>query len=101
MDPVKDSPNRTAAGNDKVFGTAGRVFQIRPVTTHRPHKTSLWKKVRVPVIGVIVLVTVYLGLVIAGGGISPRFDDSFSWSGDSLLLFAHRGAASIVPETIR
>lgn len=45
--------------------------------------------------GVLLL---YLALVAAGGGWSPRFDDSFRWPDNALLLFAHRGAAMGVPE---
>jgi glycerophosphoryl diester phosphodiesterase len=40
----------------------------------------------------------YLALVVAGGGWSPRFDDSFRSPDNALLLFAHRGAATGVPE---
>jgi glycerophosphoryl diester phosphodiesterase len=44
------------------------------------------------------LFAVYLLLVLAGGGLRPRFDDTFAWKGESVLLFAHRGVWSRVPE---
>jgi len=44
------------------------------------------------------LVALYLVLVLAGGGLGPRLNDTFAWHGDSPLLFAHRGAALSVPE---
>ncbi len=44
------------------------------------------------------LLTLYLALVLAGGGLSPRFDDTFAWPGDSMLLFAHRGVDLSVPD---
>jgi glycerophosphoryl diester phosphodiesterase len=44
------------------------------------------------------LFALYLVLVLAGGGLSPRFDDTFAWQGDSALLIAHRGVALNVPE---
>jgi glycerophosphoryl diester phosphodiesterase len=40
----------------------------------------------------------YLLLVGVGGGLGPQRNDHFAWSGDSLLLFAHRGVAVEVPE---
>jgi glycerophosphoryl diester phosphodiesterase len=44
------------------------------------------------------LFALYLVLVLVGGGLSPRLDDTFAWPGDSALLFAHRGVALSVPE---
>lgn len=40
----------------------------------------------------------YLVLVLAGGGLSPRIDDTFSREGEPVLLFAHRGVCLTVPE---
>jgi glycerophosphoryl diester phosphodiesterase len=53
---------------------------------------------RVFLIGVACLVALYLGLILAGGGLSHRFDDTFAWQGDAALLFAHRGVDLSVPE---
>jgi glycerophosphoryl diester phosphodiesterase len=44
------------------------------------------------------VLAIYAGLVVAGGGLSPRLDDTFAWPADSVLLFAHRGAVVGVPE---
>ena len=44
------------------------------------------------------LLALYLLLVLAGGGWSPRLDDTFAWDGNSVLLFAHRGVRDHVPE---
>ena len=53
---------------------------------------------RISLIGVACLLAFYLVLVVVGGGLSPRFDDTFAWPRNSTLLFAHRGVALTVPE---
>jgi glycerophosphoryl diester phosphodiesterase len=63
---------------------------------HRPG--GIPKKAGIPLVCAACLVAVYLLLVLAGGGLSPRLDDTFAWEGNSLLLFAHRGVKSSVPE---
>jgi glycerophosphoryl diester phosphodiesterase len=44
------------------------------------------------------LLALYIGLVLVGGGLSPRLDDGFDWPAEPVLLFAHRGAVVDVPE---
>jgi glycerophosphoryl diester phosphodiesterase len=68
------------------------------VTTHHSRRIGRLRKTRVALFAGAVLVALYLVLVVVGGGISPRFDDSFSWDSDSVLLLAHRGVALSVPE---
>jgi len=82
----------------KEFGRTCRLFQISSVTTHPPRRAGRLKKARIPLIAGAGLFALYLVLVVVGGGVSPRFDDNFSWDGDSVLLFAHRGVALSVPE---
>jgi glycerophosphoryl diester phosphodiesterase len=53
---------------------------------------------RIFLFGVACLGMLYLVLVLAGGGLSPRFDDTFAWPDDSPLLFAHRGVGLTSPE---
>jgi glycerophosphoryl diester phosphodiesterase len=53
---------------------------------------------RVSLICAACLFALYLVLVLAGGGLSPRFNDTFAWQGESALLFAHRGVDLNVPE---
>jgi len=67
------------------------------VTNSHPQPAGILKKVRIPLICVACLFAIYLLLVLAGGGLSPRFDDTFDWE-DSVLLFAHRGVWLNVPE---
>lgn len=74
-------------------------FRGLPMVTN-PHlqPAGILKKARIPLICVALLFTIYLLLILAGGGLSPRLDDTFAWEGDSVLLFAHRGVGSRVPE---
>lgn len=55
-------------------------------------------RLRIAAIFAAGLLALYLALVLAGGGWRPRFDDSFAWPGDAVLLFAHRGVVVGVPE---
>ena len=68
------------------------------MTSSHPHRARLPRLARVSLICVACLFALYLVLVLAGGGLSPRFDDTFAWHGDSALLFAHRGVDLSVPE---
>lgn len=68
------------------------------MTSLRPQRARRLRKVRIPLFGVAGLLAVYLVLVLTGGGLRPRLDDTFAWEGDSVLLFAHRGVAVSVPE---
>jgi glycerophosphoryl diester phosphodiesterase len=68
------------------------------VTNPHPQPAGIRKRARIPLVCAALLFTIYLLLVLAGGGLSPRLDDTFAWKGDSVLLFAHRGAGSRVPE---
>lgn len=68
------------------------------VTNPHLHPAGIRKMARISLICVAFLFTIYLLLVLAGGGLSPRLDDTFAWEGDSVLLFAHRGVRSSVPE---
>ena len=68
------------------------------MTSSHPHRARIRRLARVSLIGVACLFALYLVLVVAGGGLSPRFDDTFVGPGDSALLIAHRGVALIVPE---
>lgn len=56
------------------------------------------KKARIPLCCAVFLFAVYLLLALAGGGWSPRLDDTFARESDSVLLFAHRGVRSSAPE---
>lgn len=49
-------------------------------------------------IGAAGLLVPYLVLVWAGGGLRPRFDDTFAGAGEAMVLFAHRGVDLTVPE---
>ena len=69
-----------------------------PVRTKTiPRGARIPRKVIIPMAGVVCLITMYLLLVLAGGGWNPRFDDTFAWGNDSVLFFAHRGVCSSVP----
>jgi glycerophosphoryl diester phosphodiesterase len=68
------------------------------MTSSPPKRARIRKMARIPLICVACLVALYLVLVLAGGGWSPRLDDTFAWQGDSVLLFAHRGVDLSVPE---
>ena len=74
-------------------------FRGLPMATN-PHlpPAGIRKKARISLICVACLSTVYLLLVLGGGGLSPRLDDTFAWESDSVLLFAHRGVGAGVPE---
>lgn len=74
-------------------------FRDLPMMTNpNPQPAGIRKRARIPLVCVACLITIYLLLVLAGGGLSPRLDDTFAWEGDSVLLFAHRGVRSSVPE---
>ena len=68
------------------------------VTNTHLQPAGILKKARIPLFCVALLFTIYLLLILAGGGLSPRLDDTFAWEGDSVLLFAHRGVGARVPE---
>lgn len=68
------------------------------MTSPRPPRARIRRLAKVSLIGAACLVALYLALVLAGGGLSPRFDDTFARPGDSALLFAHRGVVLRVPE---
>jgi len=56
------------------------------------------KVIKAALFFLIGFIAIYLLLVLAGGGWSPRLDDTFAWDGNSVLLFAHRGVRDHVPE---
>jgi len=62
------------------------------------HIAAAKKTARAVAVCLTGVLAVYLILVFAGGGWSPRLDDTFAWDGDSVLLFAHRGLWQRVPE---
>jgi glycerophosphoryl diester phosphodiesterase len=68
------------------------------MTSSHPHRARIRRVAKASLICVACLFAFYLVLVLAGGGLRPRFDDTFAWQGDSALLFAHRGVALSVPE---
>ena len=68
------------------------------MTSSHPHRARIRRLARISLICVACFIALYLVLVLVGGGLSPRFDDTFAWQGDSILLFAHRGVDSSVPE---
>ena len=68
------------------------------MTSSHSQRGGIRKWARVLLIGVACLFALYLVLVLAGGGLSPRFNDTFAWPGDSTLLFAHRGVDLSFPE---
>jgi len=68
------------------------------MTNSHPQPAGVLKKAVIPLICLACLLSMYLLLVLAGGGLSPRLDDTFAWEGDPELLFAHRGVWSSVPE---
>lgn len=68
------------------------------MTSSYPQRARIRRLARVSLICAVCLSALYLVLVLAGGGLSPRFDDSFAWQSDSALLFAHRGVDLSVPE---
>lgn len=68
------------------------------MTNSHPQHAGIPKKAGIPLICVACLFAIYLLLALAGGGLSPRPDDTFAWDGDSVLLFAHRGVRLSVPE---
>jgi glycerophosphoryl diester phosphodiesterase len=73
-------------------------FRDLPMATNpHPQSSGIRKRARIPLICLALLFTIYLLLVLAGGGLSPRLDDTFAWEDDSVLLFAHRGAGASVP----
>ncbi len=89
----------TAAGNrENQFATRGGLLQIPPVPNSRFRPAAILKQARIPIIGLACLLLLYLLLVLVGGGWRPRFDDTFAWDSDSVLLFAHRGVWLNVPE---
>lgn len=63
-----------------------------------PPRARIRRLAVLSLIGVACLLALYLVLVLTGGGLSPRFDDTFAWQGDSALLFSHRGLGLNVPE---
>ena len=57
------------------------------------------RKARISLLGFgAAVLAVYLALVWAGGGWSPRHDKGFAWESGSVLLFAHRGVPGRAPE---
>ena len=82
----------------KLFAGATRRQQNPMMTSPPPQRARIRKWARVSLAGVTSLLALYAVLVLAGGGLSPRFDDTFAWQGDSALLFAHRGVDLSVPE---
>ena len=68
------------------------------MTSSHPRRARIRRWAKVSLICVACLIALYLVLVLVGGGLSPRFDDTFAGQGDSTLLFAHRGVALSVPE---
>jgi glycerophosphoryl diester phosphodiesterase len=63
-----------------------------------PRPAGVLKKARIPLLCGTCLLSMYLLLVLVGGGLRPRLDDTFAWEGGSELLFAHRGVCLRVPE---
>src|SRR5262245_49329709 len=68
------------------------------MTNPHPRRARIRRLAKVSLIGLACLFALYLVLIFVGGGLSPRFDDTFAAQGDLTFLFAHRGVASSVPE---
>ena len=68
------------------------------MTSSHPQRAHIRRLRKISLLCVTCFFALYLVLVLLGGGVNPRLDDTFAWPSDSALLFAHRGVVLGVPE---